>query len=59
MIQKNYSWVVNIKHELQSLGLGQIWDELIFNVKSANRIIEKRIYDTKKQNMLAKLSNLE
>ena len=49
------SWVVNIKQELQYLGLGQMWDELILDVKSAYKLTEKRIYDTEKQNMLAKL----
>ena len=49
--------VVNIKQELQALDLGQMWDELILDVKSAYKIIEERIYDTEKQNMLAKLSN--
>ena len=34
-----------------------MWDELILDVKSAYKIIEERIYDTEKQNMLAKLSN--
>ena len=29
MVDNNESWVVNIKQELQSLGLGQMWDELI------------------------------
>ena len=57
MVENNYSWVVNIKQALQSLGLGQMWDELILDVKSAYKIIQKRKYDTEKQNMLAKLSN--
>ena len=29
MVENDDSWVVNIKQELQSLGLGQMWDELI------------------------------
>ena len=49
------SWVVNIKQELQYLGLGQMWDELILDAKSAYKLTEERIYDTEKQNMLAKL----
>ena len=57
MVENNNCWVVNIKQELQSLGLGQMWDELILHVKSAFRIIEKRIYDREQPNMLAKLSN--
>ena len=57
MVENNDSWAVNIKQELQALGLGQMWDELILDVKSAYKIIEERIYDTEKQNMLAKLSN--
>ena len=57
MVENNDSWAVNIKQELQALGLGQMWYELILDVKSAYKIIEERIYDTEKQNMLAKLSN--
>ena len=34
-----------------------MWEELILDVKSAYKIIEERIYDTEKQNILAKLSN--
>ena len=44
MVEGNDSWAVNIKQELQSLGLGQMWDELILDVKSAYKIIEERIY---------------
>ena len=57
MVENNDRWVVNMKQELKSLGLGQMWDELKLYMKSAYRIIEKRIYDTEKLNMLAKLSN--
>ena len=46
------------KQELQSLGLSQIRDELFLDVKSAYKIIKERIYNTERQNMLAKLSNL-
>ena len=28
MVEDDESWVVNIKQELQSLGLGQMWGEL-------------------------------
>ena len=46
------------KQELQSLGLGQMRDELFLDVKSAYKIIKERIYNRERQNMLAKLSNL-
>ena len=58
MVENNDCWVVNIKQELQSSGSGQMWNELILDLQSAYRIIEKRIYDTEKQNMLAKLSRI-
>ena len=57
MVENNDSWSVNITQELQSLDLGQMWDELILYVKSAHKIIEEKIYDTEKENMLSKLSN--
>ena len=46
-----------LNKEFKSLGLGQMWEELFLDVKSAYKIIEERIYYTKKQNMFAKLSN--
>ena len=42
MVENNDSWVVNIKQELQTLGLGHMWYELILDVKSVYKIIEKR-----------------
>ena len=56
MVENNDNWAVNIKQELQSLGFVQMWDELILDVNSANKIIERPL-GTEKQNMLAKLSN--
>ena len=41
MVENNDSWAVNIKQELQSLGLGEMWDELFLDVRSDNEIIEK------------------
>ena len=35
MMENKNSWAVKIKQELQVLGLGQMWDELILDVKSA------------------------
>ena len=49
MVENHDSWAVNIKQELQSLGLDQMWDELILVVKSAYKIIEERINDSEKQ----------
>ena len=34
-----------------------MWDELILDVKSSYKIMEERIYNSEKQDMLAKLSN--
>ena len=55
--ENSNTWSVNIKQKLQSSGLGQMWDELILDLKSAYKIIEKRIYDTEKQNILAQFWN--
>ena len=50
--------MVNIAQELNSLGLDQMWDELIFDVKSADKILRREyIWHGKNHNILAKLSN--
>ena len=59
MVENNDSWVVNIKQELQTLGLGHMWYELILDVKSDYKIIEKRIYHTEKLKMFGKAIKLE
>ena len=41
MVENNDSWMVNIAQELQSLGLGQMWNELILDVKSADKILRR------------------
>ena len=38
-----------LNKEFKSLGLGQMWDELILDVKSAYKIIEEIIYYTEKK----------
>ena len=48
MVENNDSWAINSKQELQSLVLGHMWDELILDVKSSYKIIEERIYTTRK-----------
>ena len=57
MVENNDSWVVNITQELQSWGLGQMWDELITCKECLYKNWKENIFDTEKQIMLAKLSN--
>ena len=56
MIINNDEWIINIKSELDRLGLGYIW--YIDNLNGVNyyKIIEHRLLDVYKQSMLSEIS---
>ena len=57
MLTDNDAWIVNVKLELERLGLGYLWqsdcaDNIIYH------LIEQRFYDINKQEMLSKINVL-
>ena len=57
MITTNDIWIVNIKNELNKLGLAYLWDSDNLSSNVAYSIIENRFYDVCKQEMFADISN--
>ena len=56
MIVNNDSWIVNLKYELSSIGLEYLFEESSVNRVRDYKIIESRILDICKQNIMSSLS---
>ena len=57
MMDRKDTWIVNIKSELDKLGLSYIW-KMNYVDKSTFNVIKNRYYDIYKQEMMSDVQNI-